>query len=390
MSGAIKVYVHLARGYDARAWRRRWQNGDLIGFNDPSPYGYHHAHSPSARLAFSIDDPETRLGRWIRGGLRLVLGFDMVHAWRNREALREADVVWTHTESQHLAIATLLKTMRKGRRPKLLAQSVWLMDNWDRFGALRRGLYRWLIAEADVLTFHSPLNRDKAKALFPEKWCEFLPFGICTDLKQVPTTSKSKRAEVRVAALGNDRHRDWATLLEAFGGRPGFVLRIASSALQTERVAAFGNVEIVTPELNRDLLALYRWADVVALPLQENLHASGTTVLQEAVLAGRPVVCTRTGGLDTYFGDEEVAFVPPGDPDRLSEAAANLASHPAKALTQAVAAQRRMAVDGLHSRSFAQSHLAISRLLLEFGPALHRSIDPRPPQRKTARADANC
>ena len=234
-----------------------------------------------------------------------------------------ADVVWTHTESQHLAVAALFKAMPKARRPKLLAQSVWLMDRWDGFGMPRKALYRWLIAEAGVLTFHSPLNRDKAKTLFPGTWCEVVPFGVCTALKQVPTAAKRGEGDIRIFALGNDRHRDWATLLAAFANRPGFVVKIASGSLSPKRVAALENVEIVRPSHNTELLALYRWADVVALPLQENLHASGATVLQEAVLAGRPTVCTRTGGLDTYFSDDEIAFVPVNDADAMPRAAAH-------------------------------------------------------------------
>jgi len=36
------------------------------------------------------------------------------------------------------------------------------------------------------------------------------------------------------------------------------------------------------------------------VPLLPNLHASGITVIQEAVLAGVPVVATDTGGLDGH------------------------------------------------------------------------------------------
>ena len=359
----MRVYVHLAHGYDARDWERRWRSGELIGFNEPSPYGYHHAASASTVLRFSRDAAEGRVGRLVRGGLRLALGFDLVHAWRNRAALREADVVWTHTESQHLAIACLLKAMPRPRRPRLLAQSVWLMDRWDGFGALRRALYRWLIAEAYVLTFHASLNRDKARALFPGKRCELLPFGICATYKQPPKARRCD-ADLRVLAIGNDRHRDWATLLAAFGGQPGITLTVASGTVAPKAVARYGNVTIARPKRNAELLALYAAADVVALPLAANLHASGATVLQEAVLAGRPVVCTRAGGLDGYFAEGEVTFVPVGDAAALWSAALALARDPAAALAKAAAAQRRMAADGLSSRNFALAHAALSRGLL--------------------------
>lgn len=30
------------------------------------------------------------------------LGFDLVHAWRDRRALNDADAIWAHTEREHI------------------------------------------------------------------------------------------------------------------------------------------------------------------------------------------------------------------------------------------------------------------------------------------------
>ena len=367
-SKLLNVYVHLAHGYDARDWERRWRSGELIGFNEPSPYGYHHVRSPDVRIRFSADATESKLGRAVRGGMRLLLGFDLVHAWRNRRALDDADVIWTHTESQHLAIALLLKALPKHRRPKLLAQSVWLIDAWERFGWARCAFYRWIMKEADILTFHSPLNRERARALFPDKWCESVPFGISTDVKHPPRCEAVEGRNIRVFALGNDRHRDWPTLLAAFGDRPGFDLVLATSRLKPRRVAHYGNLEIVRPKRNDELLALYHQADIVVLPLLDNMHASGATVLQEAALAGRPVISTQTGGLYHYFNEDEVTFVPPGDPDALRAATIRIATDPALAMRKAKAAQARMHEGGLSSRRLAEGGHQPLALVLEQAP----------------------
>lgn len=383
MNASMNVYVHLAHGYDAQAWRRRFEEGSLIGVNEPSPYGYHHAQAPDCRLRFSRDAVEGRAGRLLRGGLRLVLGFDLVHAWRNRVALREVDVVWTHTESQHLGVAAMLKLMPRARRPKLLAQSVWLMDRWDALDPLRKALYRWLIAEASVLTFHSPLNRSEAQRCFPGKTCELVRFGINADNKLAPGDAAA-HPDTRILAVGNDRHRDWELLLEAFGGRPGYRVRIATSSLSAAAVARHGNVSIVRLAHNDELMPLYRWADTVVLPLKPNLHASGSTVLQEAALAGRPVICSRAGGLDSYFTDDEVGFVRPGDPDALRAAVDAAAADRPAALRRARAAQARMSPDGLSSRAFARAHVALSRRVLREG----QLASPRPAASEAAEAAA--
>lgn len=81
--------------------------------------------------------------------------------------------------------------------------------------------------------------------------------------------------------------------------------------------------------------ALYRWADIVVVPMREN-RFSGITVALEATANGKPVVASRTGGVPTYFGEDAVRYVPPGDPAALRDA---LAMPAGDAYRYAVAAQ---------------------------------------------------
>ena len=74
----------------------------------------------------------------VRRALAARLGTDVVHAWRNRALLGSADVVWTHTEREHLAVGLVRATLPRRRRPAVLAQSVWLWGRWDALGRARR------------------------------------------------------------------------------------------------------------------------------------------------------------------------------------------------------------------------------------------------------------
>ena len=131
MTTATKVHVHLFYGADPRTYRK----GENIG----CLYGYHHAESDEFRLTYSQDGGENRVASLARRALKAALGFDVVHAWRNRAALLNTDVIWTHTEQEHLAAALILKLAgAQGKRPLLLAQSVWLFDKWNSFGGPRR------------------------------------------------------------------------------------------------------------------------------------------------------------------------------------------------------------------------------------------------------------
>ncbi len=99
----MRVFVHLAHGFGAREWQKRWSEGKVFGINEPLPYGYFRANKLGCVVEYSEDKSETILVTLFRLGVRAIFGFDLIHAWRNFDGIRKANVVWTHTESQYLA-----------------------------------------------------------------------------------------------------------------------------------------------------------------------------------------------------------------------------------------------------------------------------------------------
>jgi glycosyltransferase involved in cell wall biosynthesis len=359
----IQVFVHLAHGFGGQSWERRWKEGKILGVNEPLPYGYYRADAMGCSVTHSQDRQEAAPTRFFRLGIRAILGFDLIHAWRNFEGILNADVVWTHTESQFLAILLLLQSTPRPRRPKLIAQSVWLFDRWHKFSALKRRLFSMLIKQADILTVLSPENLAVAKQLFPEVRSAFVQFGIAIDARVTPTPRPAKNS-LNIVSLGNDEHRDWNRLIDAVRGQRDWTLKIASQVIKPSSIGDATNVEIVRPKTNKELFALYQWADVLVLATKPNFHASGITVIQEAVLQGLPVICSDTGGLRAYFTDTEVHYVPPLDATALQNAIHNLANDPKARLTLAEKAQVRMGPQDLSSESFVRRHVEISRNLL--------------------------
>jgi glycosyltransferase involved in cell wall biosynthesis len=363
----IQVFVHLARGFGAAQWQARWDKGEIIGLNDRLPYGYFWAQEDGCTIEYSEDRHEGAFGRVLRLGVRLLLGFDFVHAWRNRRGIRRAEIVWTHTESQYLAVLLLLWGCPRSARPKVIAQSVWLFDRWPRLWSPKRWLYARLIAGAAVLTVLSPENLKVARALFPRQRSEMIPFGVKVD-RMIKRGRRPAQRPIRVLSLGFDRHRDWQTLVSAVRDWPDCELRIVAPRLDPSLTRRCANITLVHPKTNAELAALYDWADLVALALRPNLHASGITVIEEATVFGVPVVCTGVGGLGAYFAEGEVRYVPAGDPAALRQAIAALVDDDAERWSMVERAQHRMATAGLTSRRFGQRHAELSRELLR-GPA---------------------
>ncbi|WP_060856907.1 glycosyltransferase [Caballeronia sordidicola] len=348
-----KVHVHLFYGADPRFYRK----GENIG----CLYGYHHAESPELALTYSRDEPENKIVRLVRRGLKAALGFDFIHTWRNRAEILNSDVVWTHTEHEHLSAALLLLIKGRARgNPMLLAQSVWLFDKWAGFGALRKFFYRKLLARADVLTTHATENAQMARD-YLKRDVQQVFYGINPrDFPLLEPAAWQPNTPVRIGAIGNDRDRDWESLVKAFRQNPAHEVRIATRRRVSKELHA-GNVKIAPAIGLKAARELYDWADVIVVPLRHNTHVSGITVVLEAVALGKPVIVSDVGSLRDYFGSEHVFYVPPHDVQALQRTLDVIVANPALALQRAQAASRHFAARDYTTRQFAMQHVRITQ-----------------------------
>jgi glycosyltransferase involved in cell wall biosynthesis len=364
----------LAHGFGARQWAERWARGAIPGvINERLPYGYYHAADEGCVVEYSQDGDEGRVVEIVRLSLRHALGFDLIHAWRNRKGILGADVIWTHTELEHLAVLMLLQLISPPTRPRLIAQSVWLFDRWHKLSGPKRWLYRRLLEQADVLTVQSPDNLKIVRELFPRKQSDLVLFGINLELMVSPV-SRPNNCPVRVISLGSDMHRDWQTLIESVKDWDRCEVRIASRHISSELIAGMSNVAIVQPKSAHEVSELYSWADLVVVSLKPNLHASGLTVIGEAVALGVPVICTDTGGLRAYFSDSELSYVPPGEPMALRRAIEQLGGQSDLRFSMARRAQAHMQRADLSSRSRARRLYQLSKA----APSARRGADQLP------------
>jgi glycosyltransferase involved in cell wall biosynthesis len=358
----VTVFVHLGHGFGKRSWSERYQRGLIPGLNDRFAYGYFRAAGNGWSVEQSEDATEGALTQLCRIALRKVLGCDLIHAWRNRHGLFACDIVWTHTEIENLAVLLLFAFYPWRRRPKLIANCVWLFDRWSGLSRPRRAIYRRLLKRADVVSTFSPENIRVARRLFPTVRCEFIRWGPAVQELKAPLR-RNLHSPLRIASLGNDIHRDWKTLLEAFGNRMGYEIGIASRRVRPRLLAGLNNVRIVSAVTAKDVKALYEWADLVVVSVKPNLHVSGITVVLEAVILGIPVVCTDSGGLRAYFSSSEVKYVPTYAPLALRIAVEELAQDDERRWDMANRAQQRLLSASLTAQGFAERNRLLSEQL---------------------------
>ena len=361
----IRVFVHLARSFGRTAWKQRWEQGAIVGINHEDPYGYRQAEEMGCVVDQSEDHPEGNIKRLFRLAVRAVLGFDLIHAWDNRRGIFGAEVVWTHTESQALSVLLLKRLYPVVHRSSLvIAQTVWVMDNWESFSLLRRAFYRRLLQRADMLTFLSPSAAAKARRLFPLSRVEFVKYGIRAD-QALAVIERERHPQIRVLTMGNDRHRDWPTFVTAIQSDERYQAKALTGAKIDRLLESAKNISRERAKTNPELMGALRWADVMVVCLVDNLHASGITVIEEAVLCGIPVICSDVGGLRGYFGPEEVTYIPPGSPDALRAAIDRLASDDSMRQEKARKALARMKDGDLNSRCFVAKHVELSGEILQ-------------------------
>jgi glycosyltransferase involved in cell wall biosynthesis len=364
----IRIFVLLGHDFGANSWERRQALGLIPGLNDRLAYGYYRAAGQGWVIEYSHDSQEGSLARFARLAVRKVLGFDLLHVYRNRALLLRADIIWTHTELENLAALAFFRILRCQNPPKVIANCIWLFDRWPSLSRSRRFLYRTLLKDATVITTFSPKNLEVAKQLLPSVRCECLLWGALTQEMALPRRGHVHRP-VRIASLGNDVHRDWITILRAFGNVDGYEVRIGSSKISSRQVRGLRNVTVKSVELEDQVRALYDWADIVVISLKPNLHVSGLTVIFESIICGVPTICTDTGGLRVYFSDVEVTYVPVFAPVAMRVAAERLSVDNEGRFTQTIRAQQRLISGELTARGFAMRNRSLSEELLREGSA---------------------
>lgn len=353
----MKVFVLLPRMLDAVQWLGRYERGEVP---DHSPYGYHHAEKMNCEVLFSrgTATPGGLLGLLDRG-FRRFLGCDLRHIWHNRDRIFDSsiEVIWTHTEYEHLAVRLLCRLLGQRCVP-MISQSVWLVDDWPRLGRLRQKFYRYLLSTSEVLSFLSPENAAQARRLGLAKRIETLLFGISLDSFPLKVPRERRvDGKVKVLALGNDKHRDWETFAEAFAGQADVEARIGSSKFPAALKAQNFDVASLSAQQVR---AAYEWADCVVVPLGPNLHASGCTAVLEAVALGVPVVATDIGGISAYFGSGEIILVEAGRADALRDAVIEISRDPTAARLRCERAQARLLQEDLSTVGYAARNVALS------------------------------
>jgi len=359
----LAAYVHLPYGMAEAPYRSRFQQGLEP---DAAPYGLHFARDEGCTVTFPDDYPRDPK-RLIERIIRKLTGLDLIHAIRNRQHVKSADVLWTVMEGEALALAALMAFGALPRRP-IVANVVFSFDRWDTFSRLKSAIYRFLMRRVTLWTVHSKASLEIARKVLRKSDSELMYFGVSS--VSFPLTEPDMESQVlgsaqatpiRVLAAGGDRTRDWKTFLDAFGNDDRFEMTVVCPWIDPELCSQYTNLHIPPRPRIEAFRKLYHWATFVVVPMHHNRY-SGITVALEAAALGKPLICSRTGGVPTYFDEGEVFFVPVADAQALRVIA--LSATGADRRSKAMKAQQRFRERDYSTKGMARRYVEISNRIL--------------------------
>lgn len=189
------------------------------------------------------------------------------------------------------------------------------------FGALARHIHIACISRSEQAFLQQ---------LLPAQPIHYIPFGIDIDFwRPAPVNTDHSYA----LAIGNDAHRDWATLVSSWGSDLPSLKIITSLPVPP----CPPNIEVIRGDWRTRILEdeeirrLYQGASFVIVPVCETIQPSGQSTCLQAMACGRPVILTDIAGLwdrELLRDGENVMLVPPGSPKALSLAIRRLSSEP--------------------------------------------------------------
>jgi hypothetical protein len=171
--------------------------------------------------------------------------------------------------------------------------------------------------------------------------------------------------------------RDYRTLAEAVRGLDVDVLVCAMSPNAVQRSASFPdelppNMQ-VKPLPWREFRQAYRDADLVVVPLRENLYSAGSTVVMEAMACRKPVLITAVPGIAADFAERDLLLTTPaGDVQAMRTRLKRMLTDPA--LREGYAQRGYAAVMREHTLEFVMLQLAKRLAALRAG-AMSAALD---------------
>ncbi|MEQ8935170.1 MAG: glycosyltransferase family 4 protein [Amphiplicatus sp.] len=285
---------------------------------------------------------------------------------RVANAAADDDVIFCIAEGVGLAIAANL--LRSGKKTRLAVFAHNIVRPRMRLTMLATPWFQRI----DRLYSISPRMVETAKRRLPGMAARIVAIAEQADEAFFSPGEAETKTRPLIIGVGLEQ-RDYRTLAAAIDGLDADI-RISAFS-KDARQQRESMPEAMPPNMDarfyewRDLAQLYRNADIVVAPLLPNNYAAGITTLLEAASVGRPVIASRTIGIDGVFADSgAIVWTPPQDAIALRSAIQKLVDDPKQ--REDLGARAHAAFLAHHSKTHRVKEMAEDLRALAGGPAV--------------------
>lgn len=302
-------------------------------------YGYVQLAEVGTPVTFLDEDdldvvgPINLVWRLLSALSHTVAGVHLWAVWKlarraNRDRLNSFGVLVATTNTFGLSLALLKRLGLLGPCVVFIAMGVGDLVTHP----VRRWAINWLLGPVQTVVISRGEAEYLNKRLGRDAQVAYMPFGV-DDRFWTPGPAAPAKSRPYVLSIGNDRHRDYATLIAAW--RPEFpALKIVTSQI----LASTANIEVISGDWRQQLLSdsqvrqLFREAMFVILPIRETVQPSGQSACLQAMACAKTVVISDIQGLwdrALMRHGETCVLVPPGSAEQMSSSIEHLLANPA-------------------------------------------------------------
>ena len=227
-------------------------------------------------------------------------GLPVARAVLGAPAARRADLVLALLERQGMLPGLLKRAhVPPYSRTPLVIWSCWLADDLRTAGPDERRRLVNRVRSADLVTH---LSRHETEILVDAGLAEDRLFPVTYGVSHRYYTPGDDPRDLDLLAVGQDRGRDYATLVEAVRGT-SLTLDVVCRPENLAGLDVPDNVRVHGPVPLTEYRALLRRAKVVAVPTRDLAYPTGSSVALESASSGAAVVVTGTRAMADYFVD---------------------------------------------------------------------------------------
>lgn len=219
--------------------------------------------------------------------------------------LRDYDIVYAWHAVMGLVVAFLCRFFHVTRPKIVIAQLIIPQRDPGLNQTFRELFIRYALKRVDSVIVYSTIEAEFYEEKYGNDLTQFtfLPLGI-------ELSNHRPATDGNYIFSGGRSNRDYATLAKAVKGLD-YNVKIAAQRFNVADIDMPPNIETLFDVYGENFLKVMAGASIVVIPLERIDESSGQLVLLNAMTFGKPIIITKSRGVEDYILDDQTVITVP-------------------------------------------------------------------------------